>query len=68
MGFEVDIDRELGLIMIKQFANCTCCYGSVNMCSGMQCESLGMCFCIYSHIQDQQYVAEMRSREALAKK
>ena len=50
MGFEVDLDREHGLIFIKQFDSCTCCYGNVNMCSGSHCASMGMCYCIYSHI------------------
>lgn len=62
LGFDLDVDQQMGLIFIKQFTNCDCCGGNVNLCSGPHCEALGMCVCIYSHIQDIEYQQDMKKR------
>jgi hypothetical protein len=63
LGFDLEVDKEMGLISIKQFEGCECCMGNVNMCSGEICANLGMCYCIYSYIQDREYTKEMKIRE-----
>lgn len=59
-GYDLEVDQEHGLIYIKQFTDCACCYGNVNMCSGVQCEMMGMCVCIYVDIQDKEYERDMK--------
>ena len=46
MGFEAQIDAELGTIMIKKFEDCDCCHGMINNCNGDFCQDMGMCFCV----------------------
>ncbi len=63
LGFDLDVDAQMGLIHIEQFSQCDCCGGNVNLCSGSHCASLGMCVCVYSHIQDIEYQREMKRRK-----
>eukprot|EP00354_Favella_ehrenbergii_P000819 CAMPEP_0170463356 /NCGR_PEP_ID=MMETSP0123-20130129/8499_1 /TAXON_ID=182087 /ORGANISM="Favella ehrenbergii, Strain Fehren 1" /LENGTH=116 /DNA_ID=CAMNT_0010728769 /DNA_START=218 /DNA_END=568 /DNA_ORIENTATION=+ len=46
MGLDVQVDAELGTILIAKFENCDCCHGMINNCRGEICEDLGMCFCV----------------------
>jgi hypothetical protein len=46
LGFDVEVDTELRTIKIKQFEDCKCCDGIVNLCDGDMCEHMGLCVCI----------------------
>ena len=54
MGFEAQIDHDMGTIFMPAFEGCSCCKGFVNNCKGKICENLGMCFCIAAHMHEDQ--------------
>ena len=46
MGLEGEFNQEIGDLFVKQFENCECCGGHINMCAGEACEHLGVCYCV----------------------
>ena len=43
MGLEAKYDPEMGGMFVKQFEDCKCCHGFINICNGVACEHLGVC-------------------------
>ncbi len=55
LGFDVEVDKELRTILIKQFESCECCGGFINLCDGDICSALGMCVCLHTFVQEKEY-------------
>ena len=52
IGFDAQVDHEMGTVFVKDMESCTCCKGFINNCKGEQCQSLGMCFCMIAAMHD----------------
>ena len=55
LGFDVEVDIELKTIKIKQFEDCKCCDGIVNLCDGDMCEHMGLCVCIQTYLHEAEF-------------
>ena len=54
MGFDAQVDQDMGTIFMKSIEDCSCCKGFVNNCKGKACDNLGMCFCIAARMHEDQ--------------
>lgn len=59
-GLDVEIDQEINLIFIKQFSECKCCFGNVQLCEGQSCKDIGLCICVYSYMHEKQFEQDMK--------
>jgi hypothetical protein len=51
-GDDAEADMVLRDTWVAASRNCACCQGFVHACSGVTCQSLGMCYCAAGDMQD----------------